>query len=393
MTLRARSARVRREGTVGRYRNIETRIWNDEKFGQLDQRGKLAWLCLLTHPIMTPMGAGVVPPLLLDQVLDIDRGWCGDSNCEDSQGGCEHTGERYLERFKEASLVYRDNHLVIVRNYLVYNRPDNPNQLASWVSICEELPRSAAFSQLYEHLAASMGSEPTWLFTGLLKPLADGLNRSLGKEFWNRVGSGLKPSGQGIGKRLNERSKKPSKQPPQGSPVPVPDLSSSGSGSGSVNSGSALDWFEADFLPRYPANRQNNSLTTARNQVRDLNPQESLRETLITRLEGWKLHPDWMREGGRFVPGVGNFFKDGWYKRDAPHARASPNGTLTRAHADLQRQYEEAVREEAGSNQDTGSGQRELVSPANGSGDRAGVGGNPGGHNLSGRRPGGEDIH
>ena len=42
---------------MGRYRKIDPRIWNDEKFRSLSDRGKLAFFFVLTHPHMTPIGA------------------------------------------------------------------------------------------------------------------------------------------------------------------------------------------------------------------------------------------------------------------------------------------------------------------------------------------------
>jgi hypothetical protein len=42
---------------MGRYRKIDTRIWNDAKFRELSERGQLEFLFGLTHPNMTMLGA------------------------------------------------------------------------------------------------------------------------------------------------------------------------------------------------------------------------------------------------------------------------------------------------------------------------------------------------
>jgi hypothetical protein len=42
---------------MGRYRKIDTKIWNDENFQAFSDDGKLAFLFLLTHPHMTAIGA------------------------------------------------------------------------------------------------------------------------------------------------------------------------------------------------------------------------------------------------------------------------------------------------------------------------------------------------
>lgn len=42
---------------MARFRKIDPRIWNDEKFRTLSDKGKLAFLFILTHPAMTCLGA------------------------------------------------------------------------------------------------------------------------------------------------------------------------------------------------------------------------------------------------------------------------------------------------------------------------------------------------
>ncbi len=42
---------------MGRYRKVETRIWNDATFRSLSDDGKLLFLFVLTHPSQTSLGA------------------------------------------------------------------------------------------------------------------------------------------------------------------------------------------------------------------------------------------------------------------------------------------------------------------------------------------------
>lgn len=184
-------APLEREAVVSRYRKIDVRIWNDEKFSDLDPIGKLAFLALLTHPIMTPMGAGVFPSQFLDSILGNEQSVCW--RCLEECGDREHFAERYAERFAELSLIVRDKHLVIVLNYLLYNAPQNPNQLASWITSCEELPRSDTFAILRDHLKHAETPPADWIFAGLLDPLADGKNHGLEAHFWERMGYLPKP--------------------------------------------------------------------------------------------------------------------------------------------------------------------------------------------------------
>ncbi|WP_158614563.1 MULTISPECIES: hypothetical protein [Mesorhizobium] len=38
-------------------RQIDVKMWNDAKFTSLSVEGKLAWVMLLSHPIMAALGA------------------------------------------------------------------------------------------------------------------------------------------------------------------------------------------------------------------------------------------------------------------------------------------------------------------------------------------------
>jgi hypothetical protein len=175
---------------MARYRKIDPRIWNDEKFVAFDPLEKLVWFALLTHPLMTPMGAGVIYPGVLDDILGNTR-----EGCFRCQHPCtQHTAETYLETFRERSLIYRDHGLIIVKNYLLYNLPDNPNQLLSWIGACEELPRSERFCDLLDHLQDALQGQPAWLFQALLIPLSDQHHRGLVTHFWDRVGEDKKAS-------------------------------------------------------------------------------------------------------------------------------------------------------------------------------------------------------
>ena len=97
---------------MGRYRKIDTRIWNDAKFDSMSTNGKLVFLFLLTHPNMTSLGAmrATMPGLASE------LGW---------------TTEAFRETFRESSirgLVEHDEmYFVFLPNFLKYNKPEVPN--------------------------------------------------------------------------------------------------------------------------------------------------------------------------------------------------------------------------------------------------------------------------
>lgn len=170
--------------TEGRYRRIHVRIHNSRKFRAMDPLRKDVWVTLLTHELMTPMGAGVMPLGVLDEAISRVDGVCWKCGviCQ------EHSPRVMLEEFREAGLIYWDGLLVIIVNYLVHNVPPNPNALASWVGACVELPRSEMFGPLLDHLRGELSGRPEFLFAGLLEPLAAQDNRTLLSHFWARVG-------------------------------------------------------------------------------------------------------------------------------------------------------------------------------------------------------------
>ena len=198
---------------MARYRKIDPRIWGDERFATFSATQKLAWIGLLTHPVMTPMGAGIFPSSLLDSLIGYDTTCGGITVCPVclEETDVRGSSDAILEGFKEASLILRDNDLVIVKNFLVYNRPDNPNQLSGWIEWCEELPRSSIFAALEAYLHDTLEGHPPWLFAGLLKPLSEQRNKTLKARYWDRISEYVdRPQGR-IKKGTKEGIKEPSK--------------------------------------------------------------------------------------------------------------------------------------------------------------------------------------
>src|SRR4030095_519357 len=62
-------------GIMARYRKIDPRIWNDEKFRELTDDGRLVFLFILTHPHLTNLGAmrANIPGLAYEIGWDVER--------------------------------------------------------------------------------------------------------------------------------------------------------------------------------------------------------------------------------------------------------------------------------------------------------------------------------
>lgn len=119
---------------MGRYRKVDSRIWNDAKFSALSNDGKLVFLFLLTHPHMTSLGAmrASLPGLASE------LGW---------------TEKAFREAFGKAfgkGLVEHDESVCFVGlpNFLKYNGPESPNVVKSWVDSLDLIPECAHKAKL-----------------------------------------------------------------------------------------------------------------------------------------------------------------------------------------------------------------------------------------------------
>lgn len=111
---------------MSRYRKIDVRIWNDAKFQSLDDKGKLAFFMLLTHPGMTPLGAMRATPSGLAEEL----GWPVEDFREAFAKICAMAMAKHDERV----------HLIALPNFIRYNPPVSPNVVKAWDACLDMLP-------------------------------------------------------------------------------------------------------------------------------------------------------------------------------------------------------------------------------------------------------------
>lgn len=111
---------------MSRFRKVDPRIWNDEKFRALSDMGKLVFFMLLTHPSMTALGAMRATIAGLAEEL----GW---------------TPEAFREAFDDALHQGMAEHdakacLIALPNFVRYNLPESPNVIKAWVGALDLLP-------------------------------------------------------------------------------------------------------------------------------------------------------------------------------------------------------------------------------------------------------------
>ncbi len=138
---------------MARYRKIDPRIWNDEKFRNLSDDGQLIFLFVLTHPHMTSLGAmrATVAGLAAEKQWPVER-------FEKAFG--EGLAEGMLEASPEASFVG-------VPRFLKYNRPESPNVVKAWASQWDLIPECNLKADLAQRV----------------KAFAEGLSKAFGEAF------------------------------------------------------------------------------------------------------------------------------------------------------------------------------------------------------------------
>lgn len=114
---------------MARYRKIDPRIWNDEKFASLSHEAQRMFFFVLTHPSMTALGAFRISRAGMAEELGLE-------------------GKGFLEPFRELfekGLVRYDERafLLFAPNFLKYNPPENPNVVKGWAAAVDLLPECA----------------------------------------------------------------------------------------------------------------------------------------------------------------------------------------------------------------------------------------------------------
>lgn len=123
---------------MARYRKIDTRTWNDKKFNELSDYGKLVFFLLLTHPNLTSIGAmrASIPGLAGDLHWPLEK-----------------FKEAFQESFLKDMVLFDETaSLIWLPNFLRYNQPESPNVVKSWVNSLDYLPECSLKNSIMEHL-------------------------------------------------------------------------------------------------------------------------------------------------------------------------------------------------------------------------------------------------
>jgi len=123
---------------MAKYRKVDPRIWNDAKFTDLTDEGKLAFLFVMTHPHMTSVGAMRATLSGLAEEL----GW---------------EPEAFREAFREALSKGMVKHnrkacFIGLPKFIKYNSPESPNVMRAWGKAWDLVPECGEKNALYHEL-------------------------------------------------------------------------------------------------------------------------------------------------------------------------------------------------------------------------------------------------
>ena len=159
------------------YRRVYSRLWDDERFRSLSERGQRVALYLLTGSQGNGIGFFRFSPGKAAE----DLGW---------------TARMFDRAFAEVLSVMEwrfDSvaRVVLLPKFFKYNAPDNPNCLKAWLKELTDLPASTLFEE-FTHAELVFSESLRLVFCGAIEAF--------------RAERSGEPSGEGLGKRLGEGS-------------------------------------------------------------------------------------------------------------------------------------------------------------------------------------------
>lgn len=155
---------------MARYRKIDPRIWNDEKFASLSHEGQRAFLFILTHPSMTSLGAFRATKEGIEAELGIDE---------------KGFAKPFQELLSKGLIKYDEScFLVFAPNFLKYNQPENPNVVKGWAGCLDLLPECPLLVEVLQRAksCASANSKTSKAFSEALGRVTETLSERYAKQ-------------------------------------------------------------------------------------------------------------------------------------------------------------------------------------------------------------------
>jgi hypothetical protein len=264
-----------------RYRKVDSRIWNDEKFRRFSDDGKLGFFNLLTHPHMTALGAMRATVAGLAAEL----GW--------------HPArlQRALQPAIDSGMVEINAAAAYVGlpNFLRYNPAAGPNSTIAWIGVLDLIPeceqKIALIARCRQYL---VGQSATW-------------RKAVQPDVWAAFGVGADhPPAMDTGE--------PSPHP---SPIQEQEQEQEQEGTTTAAAGAAatvslqretvaepelVETTEVLFRRFWDAYPRRTAKKDALKAWRALKPNAALVDEMLAAINEAKVAPEWTRDGGRYIP-------------------------------------------------------------------------------------------
>lgn len=230
---------------MGRYRKVDTRVWNDEKFRSLSQEAKYLFIYLLTSPHSTAWGAYVLDDLYIEADLGYSK-----QRINNLWGELIHTGIVFREK---------NTRLVCLPNWFKYNIPENQKTISACVNGILSLPKSPILSKYC--------SSSEWVSEQLAK-------RNLTIEVSEQLANGSEINSE----RLEGEHEQRTTNNEQDSKV------------------------EEQFNIFYASYPKHEGKTKALESWKKIKPDVKLFERIIKSVEARKRSENWTKENGKYIP-------------------------------------------------------------------------------------------
>ena len=126
------------------YRKIDNAFWRDDKVKNLNVETRHLFMYLLTSPHCNMIGAYYLPlPYILADLYTNDELL---GNGSEGYRNPFETVSKGIDTLSQAGLITYDtvNSMVVIHNFIKYNRPDNANVIKSAIKLFLELPQTPA---------------------------------------------------------------------------------------------------------------------------------------------------------------------------------------------------------------------------------------------------------
>ncbi|MBM6928166.1 hypothetical protein [Parasutterella secunda] len=180
---------------MARYRKIDPRIWNDEKFASLSHEGQRMFLFVLTHPSMTSLGAFRISREGMAAELGLDE---------------KGFAEPFAELLQKGLVMYDERvFLVFAPNFLKYNAPENPNVVKGWGTALDFLPECPLLVDVLirAKVCASTSSGLLKAFENTLGRVLETLSKRYSKPFEKGMAKQEQEQEQDISTNVDKKEK------------------------------------------------------------------------------------------------------------------------------------------------------------------------------------------